>query len=196
MSSGQQRCERTERLTLKNIKQHRCVCEMCDEHVVDSRDVTGVLMLRSNICSQRQSRAHIMEGFSGRFSYHRNEDMITLFGRLCDLCKSILTGYKCWWFGSEQWVFLRTHFLPFLWQQNHKNVFVFLGRGPVEVRPSLSTIIMNTTEKLFQEVEGEWKGVKSRLGRAGEVNVEMKGEGAGVAQKRDSKSVEPSVRIL
>lgn len=38
--------------------------------------------------------------------------------------------------------------------------------------------------------------MKSRLGRAGEVNVEMKGEGAGVAQKRDSKSVEPSVRIL
>lgn len=63
--------------------------------------------------------------YNGRFSYHRNEDMITLFGRLCDLCKSILTGYKCWWFGSEQWVFLRTHFLPFLWQQNHKNEGLF-----------------------------------------------------------------------
>lgn len=51
-------------------------------------------------------------------------------------------------------------------------------------------------QKLFQEVEGKWKGVKSRLGRAGEVNVETKGEGAGVAQKRDSKSVKPRVRIL
>lgn len=51
-------------------------------------------------------------------------------------------------------------------------------------------------QKLFQEVEGKWKGVKSRLGRAGEVNVETKGEGAGVAQKCNSKSVKQRVRIL
>lgn len=38
--------------------------------------------------------------------------------------------------------------------------------------------------------------MKSRLGRAGEVNVETKGEGAGVAQKIDSKSVEPRDGIL
>lgn len=40
------------------------------------------------------------------------------------------------------------------------------------------------------------EGNEVQAGEAGEVQVETKGEGAGVAQKRDSKSVEPSVRIL